>query len=558
MAVSINNRSVIGIDIDATSINVVQRISAQGQVRITKLVIEKILFEQNKTKEAVIVEALARAVAKFKIQNSDVICTICDQKFILDHITLPVMPPEELAQAVKLQASNSQHYPIDNPVYDFEVQGRIMDKGVEKNNVKLAALAKISLDNFINRFKLPVNDVTGQLRKLLRVDSLMGLNIARVIPLSLAIGNIVQYSKNSKVVAVFYMGSSNAELNIYREMKLESSRKINVNGSDFTKALTGALFSDSGKTELNIAEAENLKKEYGIPTAGDNFLIRGKITANQALSLLRPRVEQLSREISRSFDYYYDRNQVKKIDEIVLMGEAAHLKRLNEVLNAELGIPVVVGNPLEGLNVSDEAASQMNAENIQSLIPALGASLADPSTGINLLPADLRNVEKKFKERIWMVLTGLAIVGISLAFCLVLFMQCLITGQQLAKSKKAYQDTTIKIKDLKNRLYLERDIKHRMKIGAFLMNLSHLPSRVSLTQLKMENGNLELFGMVGAQSADPKVILDELVREISKNAFYDVKVASVKGDESKDEFLEFVIKGNYKMEKYTHEDPVQN
>ena len=90
------------------------------------------------------------------------------------------------------------------------------------------------------------------------------------------------------------------------------------------------------------------------------------------------------------------------------------------------------------------------------------------------------------------------------------------------------------------------------------MNLSHLPSRVSLTQLKMENGNLELFGMVGAQSADPKVILDELVREISKNAFYDVKVASVKGDESKDEFLEFVIKGNYKMEKYTHEDPVQN
>ena len=558
MALSTHNRSVIGVEIDANSVNLVQSAFSHGKSKITHIVVEKIVFDKDKTKEVAIIEALTRAITRFKIQNTDVVCTLCDQKFIVDHVTLPVMPPEELAQAVKLQASSSQHYPVDQPVYDFELQGRIIDKGVEKNNVRLAVLAKSSLDNFINRFKSPATDLIGQFRKLLQVDSLMGFNITRVVPLSVAIGNIIQNSKNSNVVAVFYMGSSTAELNIYRDMKLESSRKVNVNSADFTKALTGALFSDSGKTELSIVEAENLKKEYGIPTAGDNFLIRGKITANQALSLLRPRVEQLSREISRCFDYYYDRNQIKKIDQIVLMGEAAHLKRLNEVLNAELGIPVVVSNPLEGLDISAEGSAQLSPENIQSLIPALGASLADPILGINLLPAGLRNVEKKFKERILIVLAGLAIVFIALGFCLVLFMQCVITGQQLDKSKKEYQEVVLKIKNLKNKLYLERDIKHRMKTGAFLMNLSHLPSRVSLTQLKMEHGNLELSGMVVSQGGDPKMVVDEMIKAISTNAFYDVKLASMKGDEAKDEFLEFVIKGNYKMEKYTHEDPDKN
>ena len=121
---------------------------------------------------------------------------------------------------------------------------------------------------------------------------------------------------------------------------MEFSRKINITGLDFTRCLTSALSTKTGKVELTLQEAEWVKKEFGIPSASEDYLIKGKITANQAISLLRPKLEQLIKEITRSFDFYYDKNHDAKIDKMVLFGGGTMLKRLPEFLNAELGLPV--------------------------------------------------------------------------------------------------------------------------------------------------------------------------------------------------------------------------
>lgn len=90
--------------------------------------------------------------------------------------------------------------------------------------------------------------------------------------------------------------------------------------------MTSALSTKTGKVELTLQEAEWVKNEFGIPSASEEYLIKEKITANQAISLLRPKLEQLSREISRSFDFFYDKNKSGKIDRIILIGGGTMLK----------------------------------------------------------------------------------------------------------------------------------------------------------------------------------------------------------------------------------------
>ena len=44
-------------------------------------------------RESATVEALKRALSGFKLENADVVCTISNQKTIVDHINMPLMPP---------------------------------------------------------------------------------------------------------------------------------------------------------------------------------------------------------------------------------------------------------------------------------------------------------------------------------------------------------------------------------------------------------------------------------------------------------------------------------
>ncbi|MEI7999647.1 MAG: pilus assembly protein PilM, partial [Candidatus Omnitrophota bacterium] len=346
-------KSVIGIEIGFTSVNVAQRAIYQGKPTIIKVAVEKIIVTNEDQRESATVEALKKVLARFNTKNAEIICIVANPKTVIDHIAMPLMPVTELPDAVKLEVSSSQLFAIENPIIDFQLMGRIIDKGVDKNNVRVVATPKSSVDSLLAKFKPQQSDPLEGLKKLFGVGESTGINIVRIIPLSIAIENIIKKCKfkEQEIIATIEIGSMASELNVYRASQLEFSRKINVTGLDFTKSLTSSLFTDMGKIELTMEEAEEVKKEHGIPFPEEDFLVRAKITANQALSLLRPKLEQLAREINRSFDYYQDKRHAGKIDKLIMFGGGALLRRLPELLNVELGVPVQLGNPLQDVDM---------------------------------------------------------------------------------------------------------------------------------------------------------------------------------------------------------------
>lgn len=532
-------KSVIGIDIGASSVNVAQSVLYHGKPTIIKVAIEEIGLVSDYEREKATVEAIKRAMAHFNTQNADVVCSVFDQRIVVDYMTMPLMPESELAEAIRIEVSSSEYFSIEDPIIDYQIIGHAMDKGVEKINVMVAAISKSSINRLFSYLHPLEKDQFRNFKKILSVYDFMGLNLVKLIPISISLENVLKKSKQKmgETVATLEIGSMAAELNIYSDGHLVFSRRINVTGLDFTRSLTSALYTNEGKTELTLQEAEWVKKEFGIPSPSEEFLIKDKITANQVISLLRPRLEQLIREVARSFDFYYDRNRDGKIDKLILFGGGSMLKRLPEFLNSELGLPVGLGDPLQDISLLFEGL--LNKEDAQKLSVAIGASLADPG-GINLLPKKYRDSKKNFIQKLFLTIIAVSFVVISVIFYIFMLTELEMFKQQEAKSSQHYQALVPTVNTIRDQLLFQKLVNHRFDMGALLKELSYLPEEVYLTDVKSDNGSLFLSGFVTENLRQSKKILNPWVVDLKKNPISEVRITSLKED-AKRNTTKFVI-----------------
>jgi type IV pilus assembly protein PilM len=89
----------------------------------------------------------------------------------------------------------------------------------------------------------------------------------------------------------------------------------------------------------------------------------------QIFNAIAPVLAELVQELRRSLDYYRSRAGDAPLHEMLLVGGTAKLKNLGPFLEAELGIPTRVANPLQRLQVTSKNYSQAHLEEIASLFP---------------------------------------------------------------------------------------------------------------------------------------------------------------------------------------------
>jgi type IV pilus assembly protein PilM len=98
----------------------------------------------------------------------------------------------------------------------------------------------------------------------------------------------------------------------------------------------------------------------------------------QVFNAIAPLLAELVQELRRSFDYYRTKSGDAPIHEILLVGGTAKLKQLAPFLEAELGIPTRVANPLQGVQVTSKNFSHEYLEDIASLFSvSLGLAAYD-------------------------------------------------------------------------------------------------------------------------------------------------------------------------------------
>lgn len=316
-----------------------------------------------------------------------------------------------------------------------------------------------------------------------------------------------------------------------------------VSGEDFTKALTGTLVSDAGKMELSLIEAENLKKDVGIPDETQQEIKKG-ISAQQVSSLMRPVLEKLVNDIKRSLDYYASQFGEGRVEKIYLTGGSSKLKNITSQISQGLSIPVETLKPPANLKLELKKNDQESFKNdFLKLVPSLGAALAK-ADGINLMP---NNYKMEGIKRIEKVSARIVFTGIIL-FLSVFYIFNVAHEKSLNKVIYALKPEWEKLQEIqtlhsriahKNSI-VSSTLKNQIPVYSLLKSLSNLiPGETYLRNVRIENNatRMTIDGIVFEKDDIGEVTLSGFIKSLEESTLFhsvllestqDVKVSEKK------------------------------
>ena len=324
-------RNKVGLDIGTDSVKMIQVMETPQGPELMAWGIKKIAGEGTK-KEEEIVEAIRELWDEKKIKTKRVRAVICDPAVYLRHITIPVVPEDDLVKAVKWQAEKHIPFSIDNAIVDFQIL-KSKTRAAEKQMEIVIAAAETSL---VEKY---VNIIKGA--KLIPT-------ILDLAPFAAAWALIRNYQfDQGEIIPLVDIGDKMTSIVVVKDEDLQLVRSIEFG----TRAHAEALLQSEG-----LATAES--PAQGLP--GDMDITPGME------SFLSELVEQLNRSLA-----YCEREFVnEKIRRLYLCGSGARIKNIELFLTKKMGLKAEIVNPLmkiqippDGLDTSGlaEASAQMTA-----------------------------------------------------------------------------------------------------------------------------------------------------------------------------------------------------
>ncbi|MDD5260016.1 MAG: type IV pilus assembly protein PilM [bacterium] len=450
-----NIQPLLGLDIGTTSVKAVVLKEGVSGVAIVDYRVEEFPLSTEKKENVpleVVLEGLRKCLEGISLKKMKIITVVSGQRVSVRKVLIPHMPKEELLEAIKWEAKEHIPFPIENAAIDYHVLGEATDKGAKKIELLVVAVEKFVIDQHLS---------------LLQNIQVKPASIT-VTPFALA--NVLRkndYLKAEEALAVVRSGADTTAINIFSGENLVFNREIPLGGNSLTRAMVGTLISDSGQVDLDINQAEILKKDWGIPDEKNPQQLTPEISSLQISPLMRPILERLANEIRRSMDYYREESRGKRVTKVVLLGGNAELKGLPEFLNSALGLTVEIFQPLKNLEMDlPEDRKKELCQLGPRLAIAMGASLQG-TKGINLLPQELKEQATKTARSALTAVIGFLIIFIFSMIYASLYM----TLQTYEKVVGSNQGTLNELKQQVAKAYELQQLKEKMTARRSLISL---------------------------------------------------------------------------------------
>jgi type IV pilus assembly protein PilM len=328
----------VGLDIGNGFLKIVQLRNTSRGTQLDNFAIrevpKKFLPQGIEVDRGKIVETIREVFRKSKIKTNLVVSAISGKLVSKKFIELPFMNEEELKRAIVWEAEKYIPYKVEDVILDTQILAEKTDKEGKKIEVLLVAAKKEVIHNHLNMLR----------EAGLKTEIIDGVSFALINSFESKI------KEKEETVALIDMGAEITHLCILKKGVLKFNRGIRLAGNKLTFALKEKMGG-----EFN--QAEEKKKEAG----------------EEAFQTLTPLLEQLTREIGRSFDYYETTSQGGKIERVILTGGTSKLPGIDKFFSKKMNIPVEIGNPLENLRAG--RISGLAGENAPLLSVAIGLAL---------------------------------------------------------------------------------------------------------------------------------------------------------------------------------------
>ena len=436
-----STQSIIGIDIGSNVIKAAQlQKTAKGYLLINYIArtVPGSIRDNPPEKKRLVQELIKEFIADSRLKSGLGRLSIWGKGVFIFSLSVPSLNKKDLRGAVSMELKKRLPFQLnlDNIVFDFFVTGQLRDeKGLTLLQVTCIACDRAILEEQLQSLKeMCIRPV--------------GINVTAD-----CLGNLLPYCLKvspEKTIALLDMGANSSTLNFYKAGALRFSREIPIGGDHLTHALARTIPSSAGPININLDEAEKIKRQCGIPLLKEakiEYLTDfGTLSGEQISAMLRTTLERLIMEINRTFNYYASTFNAPRIEELYITGGSSRLKNLNKFFldNLKELKKIESLNSLKAIKGWQDTGVFRQELVMEQAAPHLAAAfgIAIGSGGrVNLLP-----VKERLEQKAFFITT---LLKISFPLILTLsFAYFSLTYINTFKYKKMLRDTQAQLRKL--------------------------------------------------------------------------------------------------------------
>jgi type IV pilus assembly protein PilM len=491
---------------------------------------------------SVLAAQLKEMLQQHRIKTKQAVASLAGKGIATRRLTVTNIPEEEIQEAIRRQAEELFPFSLGDAMLAFQILDR-EDSGAQKKyevlEVLVAAATRETVVEHMAVLREAGLEPVGLMAEPHAVEQLWR---------SASLGEDEEGS-----IAVLDLGAHKTNIHIFEGGRLRFSRYVPTSGDAFTMALTGMIRAGERDIELNTAQAEKLKREHGISSVKDRGKTGEGIPLSQLAVRIRPVLEKLETEISRSRDYYSFQFQGGTITRLLLAGGGAQLKGIETFFTDRFDVRVEFLDPLAPIIIQDSPAlSEVEAANRPDLTTVVGLAL--PFTErFNLLPVDLQPHRKRWSVR---APVAYAILGLLLLIPLGQYgwqnQRRISTLSQAVNAKRSVYER-LKVENSQLDTKLERlpslDLRVPQVAAALRLISQTIPEDVALTNIDVEEkegeGGLEvrLSGLIYGRQEEAFPTVTKFMEDLQKAPiFSNVQLGSAgDGEAPKPAVLAFEI-----------------
>jgi len=479
------HRYTIGVDIAEGFINLakVTKISDGKPFLVDQKVIK--LRTQPAISPSEYVELLRSSLVEFvgSIEACEIWTTMSSADVNVHHIKIPRVPKKQLENVIYWTAKKEN--PIDEKemIFDFEIQGEIIDQGIPKYSVMVYSAPRSEVE----RIKL--------------MFSSAGVSLAGITVAPFALQNFFRtkwIDSTEKTYASLFIGNDFSRIDVYSNQNLVMTRGIKTGISSMMEVIEDSIADADPEDKPNKEQIQKFlstllltPEKATVAESGLEWMESG------IFELIAPVLERLIRQVERTLEYYTSSVGYEKVEKLYVSSiiNLFYSPFLNYVSD-QLGTKAEFFDPFEGKNVSESGGSIQPAMKAL-LIQAIGLSLSDRKYTPNIIFTYIEKNKEISQRRINRAI--FATFGVLLMICLaVLFFQSIETKKlndrrvQLEKQLAAYHPILSKDKinrlaeDIKMRRQINRQYAQKYRSVALIGELSALtPNSIKLINIRM-------------------------------------------------------------------------
>lgn len=536
-------QNTIGIDVGEGYIKIVQLQKSHGGYLLTDYRVKAIPYkikDNAKERNEFVKEFINEFITQSRLKTQLGRLAIKGSGIFTFSFSLPPLSEKDLRGAVGIELKKRLPFQIDfnNIHYNYFVTERFEEESPAVM-VTCIAIDNSVLDrhlDFLKRFKLRPVTINST---------------------SDALGNLILAVGEQKCVGVLDMGTKMSYLNFYKKGLLQFSREIPVGGEQLTQSILKALVPLGGN--ISFEDAEAFKRQCGVPMQEEAeielYTDFGAIKGSQITTALRPVLERLVTEISRTVTFYFRTYKLDNLDALYLTGGASRMRSIDLFLQANLGnLPVKTIeklNPLKAIKgwldsgvfkqelVMEEAAPHLTI--------AFGLCI-DKGGQVNLVPPK-EKIEQNALFAMFIARLAMPIVlGGMLAFYTFTYLNAMHIAILNQRAEKQIQQFESQIKDIQDYLALKqsRDSRESLLNRAIgrqplwwgvLKELSVItPEEVTVYSVSVKPGEnpkkMVILGVVVSEYTNIDLKLSQYTIVLNESPFFaNVKLVGSEKDE---------------------------